>query len=264
MAINESQREKQRTFIKIINWLDRAADVESQSVKNKGEWLFSNKTFIELLEKNPDLAILTHWLIYICDYRRNADILWEKGGQIITEMVKDIFVDKKPDSESEILDLIFNYRGEHQNSPKLTRFVTKNEKINYCPFNGWNDFYGFLRTIIYLFKENLKLTDFIVKSLEKTDKQYSDAVKEMFLRMYFLSYFETNKASFSKKRKESGQDDMYRAISEWWNEGNNNEKSILIEKINEYIESNLKNFGFKKHEKNGKNRGLIKKGYGLH
>lgn len=171
-------------IFKVISWLD------DKRWKHKIRNAFVEK-ILETDELRPAQKILVHWLIYITDRGKRADILWEKSTPKIKKLVARYFSEDLVEKE-QVTELCEKYEEEN----KIQAFPADLESIK--------------RTLILLLDYDKDIIYFMTRKLSKWARKYpEDFCPRIAFSLYLLSYkdvgsilYKIKKESRSKKTKD--------------------------------------------------------------
>ena len=174
-------------IFKVISWLDE---------KRWKEEIRRPDIFVEEVLENKELLptqkILIHWLIYITDRGKRADILWEKSTPKIKELVIKYF-DKKISKKEYAIELFENWEKEEKN--KIPAFPSDLESIK--------------RTLLILLDYDKDIIHFITRKLSEWSMNYPENYcPRVAFSLYLLSYKDVGSLAREKKLREFSQDEL--------------------------------------------------------
>ncbi len=188
MSKNETCEKNLIEIFKVISWLDdkRWDQVERPDV-------FPD-VFVEKVIKAKELQakqkILIHWLIYITDRGKGADVLWEKNTPKIKELVVRYFGDGLSE-KAEVKELC----EKHEKENKIGAFPADLESIK--------------RTLVLLLNYDKNIITFITRRLSEWKKENSDKFcARIAFSLYLLSYKGVGSLAKSEERRRQNQDEL--------------------------------------------------------
>lgn len=193
MSKNETCEKTLIEIFKVISWLDdkRWNPVERLDVFPN---IFVEKV-IKAKELQPTQKILIHWLIYITNRGKQADVLWEKNTPKIKELVVRYFADGL--SEKEVKELC----EKHEKENKIGAFPADLESIK--------------RTLILLLEYDKDIIGFITKKLSQWEKKYPEKFcARIAFSLYLLSYKGVGSLAKSKERRRQNQDGLNKEMED--------------------------------------------------
>lgn len=195
---------KKDNFIKIckiISWLDEIR------WKQKVQDTFTN----EVLKNNnlrPAQKILTHWLLYITNRGKKAEVLWKNNTSIIKKLVEDYFKENYQKKE-DVIKLYEKWIKKYSED-------SKKNKIQGYPA----DLESIKRTLILLLDYNKDIIFFMTRRFPKRKEDPKEVIPRVAFSLYLLSYQSVQSFVNNKKLKESQKQDKL-------NKEMNNAKDIL-------------------------------------
>lgn len=177
-------------IFKVISWLDdkRWNQVERPDI-------FAEKV-IKAKELQPAQKILIHWLIYITNRGKQADILWEKNTPKIKELVARYFADSLLEKE-EVKELC----EKHEKENKIGAFPADLESIK--------------RTLILLLEYDKDIIGFITRKLPEWKKKYPEKFcARIAFSLYLLSYKNVGSFAKSEKWRRKKQDELNKEMED--------------------------------------------------
>ncbi len=187
MSKNENCEKTLIEIFKVISWLDdkrwnhERADVFPD--------IFVEKV-IKTEKLEPRQKILIHWLIYITDRGKRADVLWEKNTPKIKELVVRYFADGLSEKE-EVKKLC----EKHEKENKIRAFPADLESIK--------------RTLTLLLEYDKDIISFITRKLSKWETNYPEEFcPRIAFSLYLLSYKGVGSLAKSKMLREQNQDGL--------------------------------------------------------
>ena len=148
-----------------INWLDK------KRWEHNGPWPMDDVVLRNDLTNSQ--KILIHWLGYIYDRTKNADVVWKKVTEPITKLVKDYCA------------------GNYE---RVEDLIDKYLLINGKGFGFAADDESVRRTLILLEDYNRNIIEFIVSKLNILNKNFPNNVgRGITYALYTLSYDEVGK-----------------------------------------------------------------------
>jgi len=176
-------------IFKVISWLDDK------------RWKPETKrpdTFVkEILEADlqPAQKILVHWLIYITDRGKRADVLWGKSTPKIKKLVVRYFSENL--SKKEVTELCKEYEEEN----KIQAFPADLESIK--------------RTLIFLLDYDKDMINFMTRRLSEWKIKYlGDFCPRIAFSLYLLSYKDVGSLARKKELREQNQDKLNKKMEE--------------------------------------------------
>ncbi len=127
-------------LFKTISWLE----TKRYAPENIKDFINYSRSDLTNCEK-----ILTHWLCYITDRQMRADIIWKKGGYVLSEMVNEYSREK-----SQSLDATINKYCIKDKDGKL-RFISRTSDFTFASRFMNRDFQCILQTLEVLDKFKL-------------------------------------------------------------------------------------------------------------
>ncbi|MHC5061857.1 MAG: hypothetical protein ACYTFK_12325 [Planctomycetota bacterium] len=183
---NKTYKETQ-SLIKIFNvisWLDnRRWELERPNVF-PGNFV---KGVINAPELKPEQKILIHWLIYITDRVKKADVLWETSSNKIKSLVVEYF-NKNLSEKEQVIELCKKYEKKNE----IRAFPADLESI--------------IRTLIILLGYNKNIIAFITRKLSEWEADDPDRFcPRISFSLYLLSYKDVGSLARSRERRENNK-----------------------------------------------------------
>jgi hypothetical protein len=161
------------SLVTIISWLDKARWEQDDS-----NWLTNNAIFQNL---RPEQKILTHWLCYITDLQMPARIVWDKGGIVFSNLVKDYDITRFDYGNvgKSVTDFIKAHQESSSNDEKkVPHFLSlyEGKPVSYAPrFPFQNE--QIIRTLQLLLDYDKSLMNFIAKYKEQYNNDKEGLVR---------------------------------------------------------------------------------------
>lgn len=192
-------------IFKVISWLDD---------KRWKEEIRRPDTFVEEIlevdELQPAQKILVHWLIYITDRGKRADVLWENSTPKIRELVR-CYSDSKVSRKEQVIELCKKYEDEGKN--KIQAFPADLESIK--------------RTLILLLNYDKDIINFMTRKLSKWENKYPDNFcPRIAFSLYLLSYKYVGSLARKKDLREQNENNLNEKMEEVKDILNDDEKFI--------------------------------------
>jgi hypothetical protein len=184
-------------LFKVITWFDE---------KRWNQEIIQDTFYRQVLNDNtlqPEQKILIHWLIYITDRGKRADILWEKNTCLIKKLVVNYFQNTVKNTED--VDELFKEHNDDK-SKQIWAYPADLESIR--------------RTLILLLDYDKNIINFMTRKLSDWKSNYPENfIPRIAFSLYLLSYKDVGAKARTKDLKEKSRDIL--------NEIMNKAKSIL-------------------------------------
>lgn len=178
-------------IFKVISWLD---DKRWKS-EIKGLYTFVEK-ILESHELQPAQKVLVHWLTYITDRGKRADILWENASPKIKELVVGYFNEDLSKKE-QVIELCEKYEKEK----KIQAFPADIESIK--------------RTLILLLDYNKDIIRFMTLRLSKWANDHPEEFcPRIAFSLYLLSYKGVQSLAQKNELRRQNQGQLNREMEE--------------------------------------------------
>jgi len=241
-------------IFRVISWLD---DKKWEYQKAK-EGLEIEDTFVKEIIKaenlKPAQKILAHWLIYITDRGKRADIVWENNTPKIKELVEEYF-NSDLDSEEKVKKLFFEFNNKKKN--KIMGYPADLESIK--------------RTLIILLDYDKDIIKFMTRKLINWYRNYKDTFcSRIAFSLYLLSYKDVGSLARSEELINQNRDKLKESVDygkktlnndgefedkfKIWNKGNNRWHKRLWAALRDYKKWSDLSEIFIKGIKNGEGR----------
>lgn len=178
-------------IFKVISWLDD---------KRWRQEIRRPDTFVEKVleadELQPAQKILAHWLIYITDRGKRAEVLWENSTLKIKELVVRYFGEDLSKKE-QVTQLCEKYEKEN----KIQAFPSDLESIK--------------RTLILLLDYDKDIINFMTRRLSEWETKYpKNSCPRIAFSLYLLSYKDVGSLAWKKQWREQNQDKLNEKMEE--------------------------------------------------
>ena len=229
-----------KKMAEIFSWMDNA---RWETQKKWRVWTIGDERFRELKEIQK---VLVHWLCYINDYQRNVGNVWEKGGIVFTEIVKEM---EETGNGRELLKSIKKkFVGKERGKRIIKPFNYKNTVFGPT---DWGALYGVLRTLYFL-KEDYKgdLLEYIKRHMK--GKNMEEKMNNLSKELYKLSYDRIGEAK--SKKDDSKNTEKHLSLKNWWDK-DGDMKRVINSFLNDKkdVSSKVKNW-YKKGKYKGTKR----------
>lgn len=185
----DTSKEKEATeklikIWKVISWLD---DKRWNQVERPDAFV---EKVINAKELQPTQKILIHWLIYITDRVKKADVLWETSPAKVKKLVVEYF-SKDLSEKEQVIELCKKYEKENE----IRAFPADLESIK--------------RTLILLLEYDKDIISFITRRLSEWEKKYPDTFcPRIAFSLYLLSYKDVGSLARSGEQRRQNQDEL--------------------------------------------------------